>query len=108
MLLLSGISKTEVTGSCNAGFTFCLVPCIFIFSFDTQSCWIDYSDGPDLKYLVAAALIKKKKRNKETTLKTWLTNLSSSFPEVHCRWITGQSYWYFRCHRNSNWRKTLW
>lgn len=70
MLLLSGISKTEVTGSCNAGFTFCLVPCIFIFSFDTQSCWIDYSDGPDLKYLVAAALIKKKKRNKETTLKT--------------------------------------
>lgn len=32
MLLLPWVSKTEITGTCNTGFTFCLIPCFFILT----------------------------------------------------------------------------
>lgn len=64
MLLLPWVSKTEITGTHNTGFTFCLIPCFFILTSAypevLDSPLRQYSSCSELKQLVVAVFILKK------------------------------------------------
>lgn len=103
-LLLPWLSKTEVTGLRNAVFNFFWVPSYLYF-------WLPKDIIlPGLIWSIYCFVKQRKKEKKNQTTKEEVENLIVffSFPEVHCHWTTGQSYWYIRCYRKSNWRKALW